>query len=159
MGNPSSWRRRLLRGSGYLALVVVTYLVALWQLLPYEEVGHRIEAALRTRGVGAEVEGLGPGGVLGCAADAVTLYPAELPDLRWQLTGMNLRLLPQGLLTAEPAVALDGATLGGQIEATARWQQPPRIDVRWQDLLLAKLPLPPAAEGLLLTGRVSGTLQ
>ena len=159
MADSPSWRRRLLRSGGYLTLFLVTYLVALWQVLPYEEVGHRVEAALRTQGIGAEVRGLGPGGVLGCAADALTLYPLDLPDLRWQLTGLNLRLLPQRLLTGEGAVALSGASLGGQIEATAQWQQPPRIDVRWQDLLLAELPLPPAADGLLLTGRVSGTLQ
>ena len=159
MTHAPSWRRRLLRSSGYLTLFLATYLVALWQLLPYQEIGHRLEAALHAQGIGAEVRGLGPGSVLGCAADALTLYPTDLPDLRWQLTGLNLRPLPQHLLSGEAAVALSAGSLGGQIEATALWQQHPQIDVRWQDLLLTDLPLPPAADGLPLAGRVSGTLQ
>ena len=84
MADALSWRQRLLRGTGYLALVLATYLVALWQLLPYEEIGYRVEAALRAQGIGAEVRALGPGGVLGCVADTLNLYPVDQPDLLWR---------------------------------------------------------------------------
>jgi type II secretion system protein N len=159
MADTPTWRRRLLRGGGYLTLALAVYLLALWQLLPYEEMGRRLEAVLRARGIGAEVRGLGPGNLLGCTADTLTLYPLDLPDQRWQLSGLDLRPLPRHLLRGDPAATLSGTFLGGRVEATALWQTPPRIDARWQNLSLAEVPLPPAADGLPLMGRVSGTLQ
>lgn len=153
------WKKRILRGLGYLLVAVAAYLIALWQLLPYAEVGRRVEADLRSRGVGLEIQGLGPGSFLGCSADSVDLFSPDLPDLRWQLTDVDLHLLPQHLLTGERAAELQADTLGGVLETTALWRNPPFLDANWHDLQLSKVPLPAAIQELPLAGQTSGSLR
>ena len=159
MADHSPWKKRILHGSGYLLVALTAYLIALWQLLPYAEVGRRVEADLRAQGIGVEIQGLGPGSFLGCSASTVNLFNPELPDLRWQLTNVDLRLLPQRLLTGERAAGLRAVTLGGVLETTALWQNPPLLDARWRDLQLSRLTLPTPIQELPVVGQTSGSLR
>jgi len=156
---PSSWPRRLLLCLGYVALALTFYLVALWRLLPYAELSNRAEATLRAQGIGAELSGLGTASLFGVAADSLTLYLPEEPERRWELTSLRFNLLPRRLLSGETAAAVRSTTLGGELELTGLWQQPPRLDAEWTDVQLALLPLPPEWAALPLAGLLSGTVQ
>lgn len=149
------WVRPLL---ATLAGTTAAYLVALHFLFPYGELKRWTESQLRTAGLEAKLEGLGPGPVFGLRAASVRLAPLGAPERAAEFRDVRVTMSLWSLVTFRPRVVLTAQGLGGTMEGRWGLGKQRSLSLRWTGVELAHAPFPSDVAALGLRGRSTGTL-
>ena len=149
------WAKPLL---ATLAGTVIAYLLALHFLFPYGELKRWTESQLRSAGLEARLDGLGPGLVFGLKASSVQIAPVGAPERATEFRDVRVTMSFLSLLTFRPRVLLEAQAMGGAVDARWALGKQRGLTLRWTGVDLGRAPFPASFATLGLRGRSTGAL-
>ncbi|GAB4260098.1 type II secretion system protein GspN [Deferrisoma sp.] len=150
--------RKLALGAAYVLLFLVAFLFFLWQSLPYRDIASALAGRLERQGIGVDLAGVGPGGVLRVRADRLRITPPGAPVA---LPFAEAEAWPDWgrVVGGDLAVRFRSRFAGGTLEGTLGAASPAFLELAWKGVALDRIPKPPPWHELPLGGTSRGSLE
>lgn len=151
--------RWFLPAASCVVFALLAFLIALRYTLPYDDLAQSVETRLRSQGIRAKIEGLGPGSLFGVRADRVTLAGGGSPEWKTELRDVIVKISLPNLFRFRLRAAMEAAAFGGKCYASWPVLSPNEASVDWHDLDLRRIPLPPNVATVNVRGFAEGTAE
>lgn len=139
MMEPTKQRSKWMRPLAYAALAAGVFFVALWLLLPYDDMARGVENRLAAAGIEARLKRLHPITPLTLGVDAVeiTRWNGQPFPLTLGPTTASLRLGP--ILEGKIGISVESESFGGTLGGQTVFPNPETVEATWRGVDLAQL--------------------